>query len=220
MHDNNAPITPRKPISLFNGQDLAGWYSDIPARDEDPNTPEMFAVRDGILVTPGASVGHLVSDADFRDFRLEVDYRLPPEGGGGSILVHVSKLRVLRTKSKNIFPQSLDIKIRHKDAGDIYCIVENIDAPDPARRPREPGQAVGGADGDARHIVKGTDAEKPLTQWNTMAVECRGRSVKIWLNGTLVNEGTNCTTDHGRIALQATEQVVEFRRVELLPLDD
>lgn len=210
-------VAPTGKIVLFNGTDLSGWYEDIPARDTNPAAPPILEVRGGVLRSHGESVGHLVSNTAFRDFRLEVDYRLPPEGGGGSVLVHVSTLRVLRTKSKNIFPRSLDIKIRHGDVGDIYCIEENLDCPDPARRPLEPRQVAGGRPEDGRHIVKMVDAERPIGEWNTMAVECVGREVRVVVNGTLVNGGQHCTTDHGRVALQVTEQYVEFGRVEVFP---
>jgi hypothetical protein len=51
-----------------------------------------------------------------------------------------------------------------------------------------------------------------------MVVETRGRGIKVWVNGALVNEGRNATADHGRIALQAEGTEVEFRRVEIGPL--
>src|SRR5262249_52746826 len=76
-------------------------------------------------------------------------------------------------------------------------------------------------DGDkARRILNLTDgSEKPPGQWNQMVIECRGREIAIWVNGDEVNRGTNCTADHGQIALQAEGAVCEFRRIELTPLD-
>ena len=62
-------------------------------------------------------------------------------------------------------------------------------------------------------------SEKPPGEWNTMVIECRGREVKIWVNGDLVNHGTDCTADRGQIALQAEGAECEFRRVELTPLE-
>jgi hypothetical protein len=214
-----AAISPTGKTVLFNGRDLSGWYEDIPARDTDAGAPPIVVIDNGVLRSQGESVGHLVSEQAFENFRFEVDYRLPPAGGGGSVLVHVSTLRVLRTKSKNVFPRSLDIKIRHRDVGDIYCIEENLDCPDPARRPLEPGQVPGGRPEDGRHIVKIRDAENPIGQWNTITVECSGRNVRVFVNGTLVNEGTNGTAKAGRVALQITEQQVEFRRVEIFPIE-
>jgi len=51
-----------------------------------------------------------------------------------------------------------------------------------------------------------------------MVIECRGRSIDIWVNGDHVNAGANCTADHGQIALQAEGAPCEFRKVELTPL--
>ena len=87
------------------------------------------------------------------------------------------------------------------------------------RRPREAGQKWGGSEGDARGVINLTDgSEKPLGQWNTIVVEARGRTLKVWVNGEMVNEGSNSTVDRGRIALQAEGTEVEFRRVAIGPL--
>ena len=51
-----------------------------------------------------------------------------------------------------------------------------------------------------------------------MIVEARGRTVKVWVNGDLVDDGFNSTADRGRIAIQAEGAEVEFRRVQMGPL--
>ena len=109
----------------------------------------------------------------------------------------------------------------HQNAGDFWCIHENIEVPEmEKRRPRKEGQKYGGKKGEARRILNLTDgSEKPLGQWNRMVIECRGREVKVHLNGDLVNHGRNCTASKGRIALQAEGTEVEFRKVELTPLE-
>ncbi|RZK46610.1 MAG: DUF1080 domain-containing protein, partial [Pedobacter sp.] len=59
------------------------------------------------------------------------------------------------------------------------------------------------------------DSEKPLGEWNTMVIECYKNSVKVWVNGVLVNDGTNCTASKGQIALQAEGAEVEFKKLML-----
>jgi hypothetical protein len=105
----------------------------------------------------------------------------------------------------------------HENAGDFWCIGENIEVPDmEKRRPRQEGQKYGGGLADARRIVNLTDgAEKPLGQWNTLEIECKGAEVIVQVNGTLVNHGSNSTVTSGKIALQAEGAEVEFRKVEL-----
>ncbi len=209
-------VVPDSVTPLFNGKDLSGWEADVPARDKNPNAPDSFLVRDGMLVSKGKPEGHLVTKQAYRDYRLEAEYRFPGKGGNCGILVHASRPRALY----KMFPQSIEVQMMSGDAGDFWCIQEDIKVPDmEKRRPRKPGEKWGGAEGDARRILNLTDgSEKPLGQWNTMVIEARGRSLKVWVNGDLVNDGFDATADRGRIAIQAEGTEVEFRKVEIGPL--
>jgi hypothetical protein len=207
---------PDRTISLFNGRDLSGWEVDVPARDKDATVPDSFVVRDGRLVSRGKPEGHLITRTAYRDYRLEVEYRFPGKPGNSGILVHASRPRALY----EMFPQSIEVQMQSGEAGDFWCIREDVEVPEmEKRRPRKEGQSWGGSAGDARRILNLTDgSEKPLGEWNTMVIEARGRGLKVWVNGDLVNEGFQATANHGRIAIQAEGTEVEFRRVEIEPL--
>jgi hypothetical protein len=209
-------VTPDKVVPLFNGKDLTGWEADVPARDTNKEAPESFVVRDGLLVSMGKPEGHLLTTKAYRDYRLEVEYRFPSKGGNCGVLVHASRPRALY----KMFPQSIEVQMQSGHAGDFWCIQENIEVADmEKRRPRKEGEKWGGSEGDARRILNLTDtSEKPLGEWNVMVVEARGRSVKVWVNGDLVNDGFGSTADHGKIALQAEGTEVEFKRVQIGPL--
>ena len=209
-------VTPDRVIQLFNGRDLSGWRPDVPAKDKNPDAPDSFIVRNGMLVSLGVPRGHLLTESAYRDYRLEVEYRFAGKPGNCGVLVHASRLRALSA----MFPQSIEVQMNHLHAGDFWCIQENIEVPDmDTRRPRKEGQKYGGSEGDARRILNLTDnSEKPLGEWNTMVVEARGRTLKVLVNGDLVNEGFGSTADRGRIAIQAEGAEVEFRRVEIGPL--
>ena len=211
-----AAIVPDRVIQLFNGRDLSGWTPDVPARDSDPNAPDSFIVRNGMLVSLGLPRGHLLTESAYRDYRLEAEYRFPGKPGNCGILVHASRLRAL----SSMFPQSIEVQMNSGHAGDFWCIHENIEVPDmETRRPRKPGQQYGGREGEARRILNLTDnSEKPPGEWNTMVIEARDRTVKVWVNGDLVNEGFNATADRGKLAIQAEGAEVEFRRVQIGPL--
>ena len=204
-------------IPLFNGEDLSGWTADVPAADNDARVRPSFIVRDGLLVSLGEPRGHLVSDRSFSNYRLVVEYRFPGKAGNCGVLVHASKPRALY----DMFPQSIEVQMQSGDAGDFWCIAENIQVPNmEERRPRKEGQAWGGGPQDARRILNLTDgSEKPLGEWNRMVIECRRREIKVWVNDALVNDGFDATASSGRIALQAEGTEVEFRKVELTPLD-
>lgn len=205
-----------EPTALFNGKDLTGWTADVPAADKNANLAPSFIVRDSNLVSLGDPRGHLVTTQVYSEYKLVVEYRFPKKGGNCGVLVHVSKPRVLG----GMFPQSIEVQMMHQNAGDFWCIGENIEVPDmEKRRPHKEGQKYGGGGGDARRILNLTDgSEKPLGEWNTMEIECTGGEVKVHVNGALVNHGNHCTATSGKIALQAEGSEVEFRKVELTPL--
>jgi hypothetical protein len=205
-----------KPVALFNGKDLTGWHADVPAADTNASIAPSFLVRDGKLVSRGDPRGHLITDQSFSHYRLDVEYRFTGKAGNCGVLVHASKPRALN----DMFPQSIEVQMQSGNAGDFWCIQENIEVPDQEkRRPHKPGQSFGGGPKDARRILNLTDdSEKPAGEWNHLAIECAGREVKVWVNGTLVNHGSNATADKGQIALQAEGTEVEFRKVELTRL--
>lgn len=197
--------------SLFNGTDLEGWHMDVPELDDNPDATKPFLVRDGKLVSLGEPRGHLITDKSFEDYRLEVEYRFPGEPGNCGVLVHASKPRALY----KMFPQSIEVQMHHGNAGDFWCIVEDIRVPDMVAR-RGPEEEWGITEGKARRILNLTDdSEKPVGEWNRMVIECVGDEVKVWVNGDLVNHGTDCTASKGQIALQAEGAEVEFRKLLL-----
>ncbi len=206
-----------EPVSLFNGKDLSGWRADVPKADDDPGIEPSFIVRDGMLVSKGTPRGHLITDEKYSNYRLLVEYRFTGKPGNCGVLVHASTPRALY----GMFPASIEVQMHAGDAGDFWCIYENIEVPDmEKRRPRKEGQEWGGKEGQSRRILNLTDdSEKPLGEWNTMEIVCRDREVIVRVNGDLVNHGTNSSVSEGQIAIQAEGAEVEFRKVELTPLE-
>jgi hypothetical protein len=196
---------------LFNGKDLTGWHVDVPKMDKDPNLKSPFIVRDGKLVSLGEPNGHLITDAVYENYRLEVQYRFAGKPGNCGVLVHASTPRALY----EMFPKSLEVQMFHENAGDFWCICEDITVPDMVAR-RGPKEKWGVVDKTNRRILNLTDgSEKPAGKWNKMVIECLDDAIKVWVNGDLVNHGTNCTTQKGQIAIQAEGSEVEFRKLKL-----
>ncbi len=201
--------TSSKSTSLFNGKDLTGWHVDVPAKDKKPDIQPTFIVRNGKLVSLGQPRGHLITDKSYQNYRLEVEYRFAGKPGNCGVLVHASTPRALY----KMFPKSLEVQMNHKHAGDFWCICEDITVPDMVKR-RGPKEKWGVTEGKARRILNLTDdSEKKVGEWNTMVIECLNDTVKVWVNGDLVNHGFKCTASKGQIALQAEGSEVEFRKL-------
>jgi hypothetical protein len=202
------------PQNLFNGRDLAGWHADVPKMDKDPNLASPFIVRDGMLVSLGSPGGHLITDSVYQNYRLEVQYRFAAKPGNCGVLVHASTPRALY----GMFPQSIEVQMMHQNAGDFWCIVEDITVPDMEVR-RGPKEKWGIVEGKNRRIKNLTDdSENAPGEWNTMVIECLDDAVMVWVNGDLVNHGFACTANRGQIALQAEGSEVEFRSLILTPI--
>jgi hypothetical protein len=199
---------------LFNGKDLSGWHIDVPDMDKDPNLKTPFIVRNGLLVSLGTPNGHMITDSIYQNYRLEVQYRFAGKPGNCGVLVHASTPRALY----GMFPKSIESQMMHENAGDFWCIVEDITVPDMVKR-RGPKRKWGITEGKERRVKNLTDgSEKPLGEWNTMVIECLADRIKVWVNNDLVNDGYNCTAQKGQIALQAEGAEVEFRKVQLTPI--
>lgn len=206
-------------VSLFNGKDLTGWYPDVPDADDNPNIAPSFIVRDGMLVSKGRPLGHLLSKKSYKDYRLVVEYRFAGKPGNCGVLVHTDGKRTRALSG--MFPASIEVQLQNKQAGDFWCIHENISVPNMAERRKGPPENYGGKRGQSRHIRNLTDgSENPVGEWNTMQIECLGDKLRVWVNGDLVNDGFDATQSSGQIALQAEGSEVEFRKVDLTPITE
>jgi hypothetical protein len=191
-----------KPAPLFNGKDLSGWTSDVPDNDGKENPTIPFVVRDGMLVSLGTPMGHLITEASYENYRLTVEWRWPKVAGNSGVILHVSKPRALR----NFLPQGIEAQLRSGDAGDFHLFNESLFKP--------------GAEAERAGKNFTDDSEKAVGEWNQMVCECKGAEIKVWVNGTLVNHGVRSSVSKGRIGLQSEGTEIEFRKVELAKLVD
>ena len=214
LYDKHEVLSPHT-RSLFNGKDLTGWKVDVPYLDKHPDGKVPFVARDGMLVSLGSPGGHLVHDEVNQNYRLEVEYRFAGKPGNCGVLVHSSKPRALY----KMFPKSIEVQMYHKNAGDFWCIVEDITVPNMVKR-RGAEKNWGITEGKARRILNLTDgSEKEPGDWNRMVIECLNDQVKVWVNGDFVNHGSKCTARKGKIAIQAEGSEVEFRKLDLTPIN-
>jgi len=203
-----------KSINLFNGQDLDGWHIDVPDLDDNAAGTIPFIIRNGQLVSLGTPQGHLITDKEFSNYRIETKYRFVGEPGNCGVLVHASTPRSLY----DMFPKSIEVQMYHENAGDFWCIVQDITVPNMIER-RGPKEEWGIIEGEKRRILNLTDgSENELGEWNTMTIECLDDQIKVWVNGDFVNHGSRATVTHGQIAVQAEGAEVAFEYIRLTPI--
>jgi Domain of Unknown Function (DUF1080) len=67
-----------KPVSLFNGKNLAGWKMDKPG-------PPVWTVRNGTLISPGNGP-ELINDSKFQNFKLHLEFNCGKDSNSGVYL--------------------------------------------------------------------------------------------------------------------------------------
>ena len=110
----------------------------------------------------------------------------------------------------NVWPKSIEVQVGHPNAGDFIYIGETIDVPD-AQLPAD----MSGWRVRLRDNLT-DDSEKSPGQWNRMHVKVRGDTVTVWVNGDLVNHGTNPSVKSGAICFQAEGANLQYRKMRIM----
>jgi len=191
-----------KTKQLFNGKDLSNWTSV--SDKEGSKLEDVWSVKEGVLRCAGNPRGYIrTKQEDFQDYRLVVEWRWPGKGGNNGVLVHTTKPGAL-----GVWPKSIEVQLAHGNAGDFWVIGTDLDVPNEEKRKK-----------GRRHLNLTDDSEKPLGEWNRMEITCRGDEVVVKVNGDAVNHATNCSVTKGAVSLQSEGTPIEFRKVELTPLE-
>jgi len=192
-------VTPTETINLFDRESLEGWTSDL---NDQAAMTDVFSVEDGVLKDAGRPAGVIRTIRAYRDYEVEVQWRWPNQGGNSGLLLHCSEPRRMGP-----WPTSLEVQLGSGNAGDFWRIGLGVSVSDE--------QTTQGR----RTLNTTDDSENDIGEWNTMVVRCEGDRLTVLVNGEKVNEGWDIEADHGAICLQAEGTPIEFRKVELRPLD-
>lgn len=230
---------------LFNGKDLEGWTPKVTGYPAGENYADTFRVKDGAIAVGydkytkfDGKFGHLITKDAYKNYRLRVEYRFVGDqcpGGPGW---------ALRNSGAMIYSQSAE----SMDKGQEFPVsieVQFLGGPARGERPTgnlcTPGTNVEiGGKLFTTHCLNSKSPTLRGDQWVTLEVEARGAGhVKHIVNGETVIEydkpqldpnaaearkmllaGQEKILEGGHIALQAESHPVEFRKVEIRPLDD
>lgn len=241
-----APVVPaeEKWIPLFNGKNLDGWTPKITGYELGENFGDTFRVEDGILKVSydkydkfDGRFGHLFYNEPFSHYRIRVEYRFTGEqvpGGAGwayrnsGIMIHGQKPETMG-KNQN-FPVSIEVQLLGGGpTGDR-----------PTANLCTPGTHVI-MDGKlfTPHCVNSKSKTYRGDEWVTVEAEVRGGGViKHFVNGEEVLsysepqldpkdadakkliKGDEVLLTGGSISLQSESHPVEFRKVEILKLQE
>lgn len=195
---------------LFDGKSLDGWRYYL--EDHMVGMEDVWSVRDGLLVCKGEPMGYLYTKRAFRNFLLRVEWRWAPgkEPGNNGVLLRINgKPRPL--------PRCIEAQLQSGRAGDLFGFHGMKIDGDPERLRKVEGHRLGGDLIGVSHI---TGNEKEPGEWNVYDILLEGDSIKLWINGKLVNEASGVEMAEGPIGLQSEGGEIHFRKVEIARLPD
>lgn len=175
---------------LFNGKDLAGW---------EVMGVKGWSVEQGVLLgktSTTAGNGWLMSERQFGNFELELEYKLSPGSNSGVFL--------------RAWPEgAVD--------GSQFREIQLLDDDDPKFASVSANRRSGSVFG---LVAPSVVPKVPADQWHRVRVHLKDQQLQLTLNDVVVLKHT--LTDlrpSGRIGLQLYPNRVEFRNIRVRPVD-
>jgi hypothetical protein len=187
--------------SLFNGKDLTGW------KVNEGGNLAVWGAENGLLFVNGRGGGWLMTEKEYADFDLRLEFKLPEKGNSG-------------------------VALRSPLRGDpAYAGMEIQILDDAWHKAHYKGLKPTQLTGSIYDVVPpAKDATKPVGEWNQMQITAKGRQITVVLNGTKIVDANlddykNRADKHpgllrekGHLGLQSHDGRVEFRNLFVKPL--
>lgn len=200
-------------VSLFDGSTTAGWHSY--GKDK---AGERWKIADGALSidTTIKSGGDLVTNAEYGNFNLKLEWKIAPKGNSGVIFYTNEDT----AKYKATYNTGLEMQV-----------LDNDGHPD--------GKIIKHRAGDLYDLIScSKETVKPVGEWNEVEIMSKDGKLDFFLNGTNVVSTTMwddnwkkmvagskfktmadfATYKKGKIALQDHGNMVWYRNIKIKEL--
>jgi hypothetical protein len=175
--------------SLFNGKDFTGWKFCMSNNAVPENT---WSIKDSLIHCMGRPNGYIRTEKTYSDFKVTVQWRFIKAGNTG--------VMVFMQEPDQVWPRCVECQGMHDHQGDFWL-----------------WGGVGCAKPKVTQnngiIMQEVSAEKPLGEWNTYQVICRGNTAEIVVNGKSMNKLTDLNVSSGFIGLQSEGAELEIKSV-------
>jgi len=210
-----------KRIKLFNGKNLNGFDTFLREKGLNNDPDKVFQVRNGEVHVSGTEYGYFITQQDYDNYYLRLEFKWgqathPPrkdKARDSGILYHV-------VGPNQVWPKSIEFQMIEGGTGDVILVGGALLTRTGETRSKGRFDRIGkGPWKDvAGYRDPNGDPEKPLGEWNLLEMLAGGDTVKYWVNGKLVNEGTAASPARGKLLFQSEGAELFFRGIELRPL--
>ena len=197
-----APKIPshKSAIVLFDGSDLKNFDTFLTSTGLNSDPGHVFQVENGVIHVSGKEFGYIITKKTYQNFYLRAEFKWG-EGTYGSREGKARDSGILYNVQgeQKVWPRSIEFQIMEGGTGDFWMT-------DGAAMTGKDGVRVTGPAGKAKKIDrfgKGPsenvvgfrdpvgEVEKPHGEWNVLELVTQGNDIKQYVNGKLVNEGTD-----------------------------
>ena len=188
----------KKTIPLFNGKDLNGWAFVLAT--DTVAIEDVWSVKAGVVHCTGIPNGYMRTTQAYHDYILTLEWRWVEKESNSGVLLHIQE-------PDQVFPICIECQLMTGNAGDLVLIgAGSITVND----------SLYTNTGQFLIIPKKQDGnEKPVGEWNSYRIICKGSTITCYVNGVLQNEGINASQYSGTIGLQSEGAPIEFRNIQL-----
>jgi Domain of Unknown Function (DUF1080) len=139
---------------LFNGKDLTGWKVH-------GGKMEAWGAENGLLFTTGSGGGWLMTEKEYGDFELRLEFKVPVNGNSG-VAVH-------SPREGDPAYSGMEIQILDDDGPDY----KNL-------KPTQYTGAIYDVVPPSKHV------NNKAGEWNKMRIVAKGRQITVEVNGTKI----------------------------------
>ena len=178
-------------VSLFNGKDLTGW------KVNEGGKQSVWGATDGILFVQGHGGGWLLTEKEYGDFEIRLEYKMPEHGNSG-----------------------VGLHAMHGDPAYVGMEIQLID--DGTWKGLQEWQHTGAI----YNVVPPSSLPgKPAGMWNKIRIVAKGRHVTVELNDVKIVDANlddhkdqfdkhpGLKREKGHLGLQSHDGRVEFRNL-------
>lgn len=228
-------------VTLFNGKDLQGWDTYLgPELGLNNDPKKVFSVvtdgAENVIHVSGENWGGLSTTAEFENFHVQVQFKWGALTWGnkkgqkmdsGLLYYAVGK----HGADAKAWMRSQEFQIEQGNVGDYWGVAGGLQD---ITVVKQGDNYVYDANGTlntfsatsptGRHGSKGTDAEKPTGEWNTLDLYCfgntsihmvNGKVVMVLFNSRQVDNGVETPLRKGKIQLQSEGAELFYKGIKI-----
>ncbi len=181
------------------------WYAFTKTSSERQDPSKIYEFTDGMIRMHGENIGYLMTKKSYKNFELSLDFRWNTEekynrkGKKNSGVMY----NIPVDSPDNIWPKGIQFQIKENTTGDFIFLDKTTAVVN--GKLVEAGASVTSA--------KFSENEKPYGEWNSIVIKSLNGKITQYLNGKLVNEGTEASSVEGKISLNYEGSPIDFKNI-------